>query len=46
MVALSTKNYQNLPEVKKRAEDKKRKEEKLENLKKRQEKVKDLDSVI
>lgn len=45
MVALSTKNYHNLPEVKKRVEEKKRQEEKLENLKKRQEKVKDLDAV-
>ena len=45
-MALSTKNYQNLPEVKKRLEEKKRKEEKRENLKKRQEKLKDLDAVI
>jgi len=45
MVALTAKNYQNLPEVKNKKNDQKKKEEKLRELRERQEKVKDLDAV-
>jgi len=45
MVALTAKNYQNLPEVKNKKNDIKKKEEKRKDLRERQEKVKDLDAV-
>lgn len=45
MVALTAKNYQNLPEVKNKKNDKLKKEEKIKDLRERQEKVKDLDAV-
>jgi len=44
MVALTAKNYQNLPEVKNKKNDIKKKEEKRKDLRERQEKVKDLDA--
>lgn len=45
MIALTAKNYQNLPEVKSRKDLEKKKEEKLKDLRQRQERVKDLDAV-
>ena len=46
MVSLTAKNYQKLPEVKKRKDEKKKKEDYVEDLKKRQEKVRDLNAVV
>lgn len=45
MIALTAKNYQNLPEVKNKRDVQKKKEDKMKDLRERQERVKDLDAV-
>jgi hypothetical protein len=45
MVALTKKNYENLPEIKKKKEEEQKKQERNEFLKERQSKIKELDIV-
>lgn len=45
MIALTNKNYENLPEVKKKRDEQKRQEERTKDLKERRDKIKEMDAV-
>lgn len=46
MLALTKKNYENLPEVKQKKQDELKKAERLNFIKERQEKIKELDDKL